>query len=189
MVDTMNDDVRRIEEELEPLIFDLDDKLMELRMKKENLERVSRMLAYVNGDVNMVGIYADQDLIMDNLDKISSNKDEYKASCYLLSSEDDSIRSLPQYRDANLYILSLINYFKMYKSELNSEIQELEEICRNKEMDKKYYELLKEDNPFILDIKEYIEFVNKHTMNDNEKINLLKYAIKSNVANYQEQKI
>jgi len=184
----MNDYVKKLTNDLEPLIYDLDDKLMELELKKERLESVSRFLAYVDGDVNMVGIYADQDLILDSLDKINSNKDEYRASCYLLRSEDESIKTLPQYRDANLYILGLINYFKMSKGELSSEIQELERTCREKEIDKKYYELLNERTPFIENVTEFVDFIDKHTTVDEEKINLLKYAITSNLMNY-EQKI
>ena len=189
MVDTMNEYVKKLTNDLEPLIYDLDDKLMELELKKEKLESVSRMLAYVNGDVNMVGVYADQDLIIDSLEKINSNKDEYRASCYLLRNEDENIKNLPQYREANLYILGLINYFKMFKGELSSEIQELERVCREKEVDKKYYQLLNENTPLIENVTEFADFIEKHLTTDEERINLLKFAINSNLTNYQEQNI
>lgn len=183
----MNEYVKRLTDSLEPLIVDLDDKSMELRLKKEKLESVSRFLAYVNGDVNLVGVYADQDLILEHLDKIDSNKEEYKASCYLLRSEDESVKMLPQYREANLYVLGLINYFKMNKGELTTEIQELESVCREKELNKKYYELFSEEKPFVNDVVEFEEFLDKHVISDEEKINLLVYVIKNNVLNYQEQ--
>lgn len=188
MVDTMNEYVKKLTDSLEPLIVDLDDKQMELNQKKEKLESVSRFLAYVNGDVNLVGIYADQELILENLDKLNSNKDEYKASCYLLESSDESVQMLPQYREANLYILELINYFKRNKSELTLEIQELERVCHEKELNKKYYELFIDENPLVSDVKEFEEFLDSHSITDDEKINLLVYTIKSNVLNYQEQK-
>lgn len=185
----MNECVRKFVNELEPLIADLDDKLMELRTKKEKHEDVSRLLAYVNGDVNLVGVYADQELILDNLDKINSNKDEYKASCYLLRGEDASVKSLPQYKNAVDYILKLIDYFKVSKNQLAGEIQSLEMVCNEKELEKKYFELLSTESPEIQDVLEFEEFLNKHVINDEEKIDLLIYTIKSNVLNYRAKKI
>ena len=181
----MNEFVKKLTGSLEPLISDLDEKLIELKTKKEKLESISRFLAYVDGDVNLVGVYADQDLIIDNLEKINSNKEEYKASCYLLSSEDANVKSLPQYKDASLYILGLINHFKMSKSQLVTEIQELEQVCYEKELDKKYYEIFNENVPFVENVEEFRNFLDRHTMSVEEKIDLLIYTINSNVANYQ----
>ncbi len=186
MVDTMNEYVRMLTDSLEPLIMDLDDRLKELKSKKERMESVSRFLAYVNGDVNLVGIYADQNLIIDNLDNINSNKEEYKASCYLLRSEEESVKSLPQYKEANMYILGLINYFKITKTSLVSEIGELERVCHDKTLEKKYYEIFNEPSPFVSDVNEFMEFLDKHAISDDERINLLIYTIKSNVSEYKK---
>lgn len=188
MVDTMNEYVSKLLDKLEPLVADLDEKTNELQSKKQKFENVSRLLAYVNGDVNLMGIYADQDLILDSLDKMNSTVDEYKASCYLLQSNDENVKQLPQYREANLFILSLINYFKMNKSELNSDIQKLEVICNEKNIEKKYYDLLNKDNPLISDIDEFTKFMNKHVDENSDKINLLLYVINSNLVNYGQEK-
>ena len=184
----MNDYVKKLTTNLEPLIVDLDERHTELNEKKELCERVSRFLAYTADDVNQVGIYADQELILENLDKINSNKDEYKASCYLLKSGDDSVKSLPQYKEANDYILSLINYFKMNKSELLENIQNLEKLCHEKEIEKKYYDIFVSEKPLVDDVSEFREFIDKHVVDDDEKINLLIYTINSNMEMYKGKK-
>lgn len=183
----MNEYVKKLVSKLEPLIIDLDDKMIELDMKKEKLESISRFLAYVNGDVNLVGVYADQDLVMECLESINSNKEEYKASCYLLQSDDENVKDLPQYKEANLYILELINYFKEKKGQLSKEIQELEQVCEEKKLCKKYFEILNNDQPFIRDVFEFEEVLDRYATSSEEKINVLLYVINSNVINYQNE--
>ena len=185
MVYTVDENIKKLIERLEPLIVDLDDKLNELESEKENFEKVSRFLAYVNGDVNLVGIYADQNLILDTLDKINSTKDEYKASCYLLKNDDAGVKILPQYKKANDFMLSLINYFKMNKIEVSNKIQELDAICKEKSLNKKYYEIFSKENPLVEDVKEFEEFLDKHMTTSDEKIDLLMYTINNNVLNYK----
>lgn len=181
----MNEYVEKLKRSLEPLIEDLHEKVELLSLKKEKLEGVSRFLAYVNGDANLVGVYADQNLILDSLEKIDSDKDEYKASCYLLRSDDVKIKSLPQYQKANEYIGKLINYFKTSKVELTSEITNLESVCNKKKIEKKYYDLFMDNSPLIEDVSEFESFLKDHTTTNEERINLLIYAINSNVINYE----
>ena len=181
----MNECVERLKDTLEPLIEDLHEKLEELSLKKEKLENVSRFLAYVNGDNNLVGVYADQNLVLDSLDKINSNKEEYKASCYLLRSDDTKVKALPQYQKANEYIANLINYFKTSKTELSSEISSLESVCDEKKIEKKYYDLFLASKPMVEDISEFEQFLKKHVTINEDRINLLIYTINSNLVNYQ----
>ena len=182
----MYDYVKMLTTSLEPLIVDLDERLEELKDKKEKMESVSRFLAYTNGDVNLVGVYADQNLILENLENINSNKEEYKASCYLLRSNDENVKALPQYQAANMYIVGLINYFKVEKTTLASEINELERVCEDKTLEKKYYEIFNNSCPFIENVEEFIAFLDKHTISEDEKVQLLIYAINSNMENYQK---
>ena len=180
----MNNSIKMLTTSLEPLIADLDEKHVELNDKKEYYERVSRFLAYTNGDVNLVGIYADQELIIDNLDRINSDKNKYKACCYLLKSSDDSVKNLPQYKEANEFILSLMNLFKNDKNDLLIEIQNLEKVCREKDIEKKYYDAFINETPHVDDVLEFREFLDKHVLNDEEKINILIYTIDNNIINY-----
>ena len=178
------DSVNRLAEKLEPLIRDLDDDKEFLSNQKEELENVSRLLAYTKDNIDMVGVYADQELIVSNLSKINTDKDEYKASCYLLKSENENIKSLPQYKKAHDLISDIIEYFKLYKAELMVGIKNLEESCAKKEIEKKYYNILKEENPFNKDVDEFRELLDNHSVPNNDKIEILLYTINSNGKKY-----
>ena len=92
-----DDCIKNIVTILEPLVEDLEDKKRILSDRKKELEEVSRLIAYTKDNVEMVGIYADQDIIINNLDKLKCSKEDYKASCYLLKSESEHVKVLPQY--------------------------------------------------------------------------------------------
>ncbi len=183
----MSDYIRRLLVLLESLIYNLDEKIRELDYKKEILEKVSRFVAYTNGDVHLVGIYADQEVIIDNLENIGSNKDEYKACCYLLKNDDGNIRGLPQYEQATAYINNLINYFKKSKADLMNEIQNLEIECKRKKIEKKYYDMLSNNNLYVTDIEEFEKFLDEHEISKDDKIQLILFAIKRNIEKYQEE--
>lgn len=183
----MDNSVKKLVDLLEPLIVDLDEEKHSLDEQKKELENVSRVLAYTRDNLNMVGIYAEQDLILDSLPRISSNRDEYKASCYLLSSEDENVKKLPQYKKAKDLISDIVEYFKLYKAELIVETGELEKECDEKELAKKYYNVLSSTNPFIEDPKEFNSFIDKYELTEEDKINILLCAIENNIKEYTEK--
>ena len=170
---------------LEPLVWDLDDRKKYLVKIKEELENVSRLLAYTKDNVEMVGIYADQDLIISNLDKICCSKEEYKASCYLLKSEDESVKKLPQYEKAEELFNDIIGFFKLHKAELIVEIQDLKNKCERKEIEKKYYDILSSSNPFIENIEEFEDILNSYDLTNGEKVDILLKIINNNLLNYE----
>lgn len=180
----MNNSVNLLVGVLEPLIADLDEKKKLLAEKKVMLENVSRLLAYTKDSIDMLGFYSDQELIINNLEKINSDKDEYKASCYLLKSENSSIKNLPQYKKAYNLVSDIIEYFRLYKSELTVETQELEKKCNKKEIEKKYYDLLKQDAPYIDDVEEFKTLLNNQTIPNKNKIDVLLYVINKNKLKY-----
>ena len=183
----VDNSIRRLIELLEPLIFDLDEKKRLLVEHKNELENVSRMLAYTKDNLDMVSIYADQELILSSLSKINSNKDEYRASCYLLNGENDDIKKLPQYEKAYNLISDIVEYFKLYKAELIVETGELEKECQEKETAKKYYNVFSSTNPFVDDTKEFNSFLDKYELEDEIKINILMYAIENNIREYTKK--
>lgn len=184
----MKDFVKRLTIELEPLIADLDEKFRLLELKKEELENVSRFLAYVNGDIHNVCVYGDQEIIVNSFDALHTNKEEYKASCYLIESDDNNVKNLPQYQNACNYIINIIDYFKECKVRLLDEIAELERICNIKKIEDKYYRILSSENPFILDVNEFTNFLNEHNINDEDKISMLMYIINNNTLNYNGER-
>ena len=179
-----DDSVKKLVNMLEPLTEDLEEQKNILAERKEELESVSRLIAYTKDSIEMVGIYADQDLILDMLDKLNITEDDYKASCYLLKSESDSVKALPQYEKAYNLISDIIQYFKLHKAELVVEIQELTETCQRKEIEKKYSTILSEANPYVEDIEEFTGFLSDHYLDEEDIINILYSTIRSNIVNY-----
>ena len=135
-------------------------------------------------NLDMVGIYADQDLITNNLFKVNSNIDDYRASCYLLNSENENVKQLPQYEKAHNLISDIVEYFKLYKAELIVETAEEEKQCREKEMDKKYYDIFSNSEPFVDDVEEFNTFVEKLDLSSEDIINLLVFTLENNVSRY-----
>lgn len=180
----MDNSVRKFIDLLEPLTFDLDSKKNDLEDRKKELENVSRLLAYTKDNIDMVGIYADQDLIIDNLYRVNSNKETYRAGCYLLHSENENIKQLPQYQEAYNLISDIVECFKLYKAELIVEIQELEEVYHKKELEKKYYNILSDNELFIDNVAEFSTFIDDYGLSDDDKINILLYALKNNYNGY-----
>ena len=180
----MNDSVRKLVTILEPLIEDLEYQKKVLADKKDELENVSRLVAYTKDNIEMVGIYADQDLITSNLYKLGCSLEDYKASCYLLKGESDAVKSLPQYEKSHELINDIVEYFKFFKAELIVTIQELSDTCERKELEKKYYDILSRSNPFVEDVKEFIKFMDDHNLDNGDKINILYSTISSNIVNY-----
>lgn len=180
----MNDIVDRLLGLLKPTINDLDTKKEELLIKSKTLDEISEMLDYIKDDVTMMSKYKNQNLIIDNLDDIKSTEKEYKACCYLLDCEEQDIKSLPQYLEASNYIERFIHYFKKRKEELMLQVSELKDICDNKELNKKYYEILSNDNSMVNDVTEFRKFLDNQQLYDEEKVDLLVYILKKNVNSY-----
>lgn len=175
---------------LEPSVLDLDDKIKELNVKQETLCEINKMLDFVGDDIGRVGKYDNQKLILDYLSDVNSNEIEYKASCYLLSSEDDKVKLLPQYLDASNYIEKIVNLFKKRQEELTSDVSALEITCNNKKIDKKYLDIFRKENPLIEDVEEFSDFLTKKELINKDKIDLIVYTINNNVKNYlQEERV
>ena len=179
-----SDSIRKLVTILEPLVENLEENKRILSDCKNDLESVSRLIAYTKDNIQMVGIYADQDLIINNLDNLKISNDDYKAACYLLKNENESIKGLPQYQNAYNLISDIMEYFKLHKAELMVEIQDLTSQCEKQEIDKKYYDILSCPNPLIEDNKEFINFLHEHEINDEEIINILYNTIHDNIVNY-----
>ena len=179
-----SDSIRNLVLVLEPLVLDLEENKKILSDNKQELENVSRLIAYTKDNIEMVGIYADQDIITNNLDNLKISVDDYKAACYLLKTENDKVKDLPQYKEAYNLISDIMEYFKLHKAELVVEIQRLTDSCEKKEIEKKYYDILSCPNPLIENIKEFVDFLRDHGIKDEEIVNILYNTIHDNIVNY-----
>ena len=185
----MNDFINKLIVSLEPTILDLDEKLNLLEEEKKNLNELTSLLAEVGNDVEKVGKYPNQELIISRLDLIKSNEKEYKACCYLLNSEDKSVRSLPQYTEASNYIERFINVLRKREEELKLELSDLETVCNSKRLNKKYLEVFKNDNPIIYDPEEFENFIKNQELSNDEKVDILLYTITNSVNGYKKGRV
>lgn len=184
----MDNSVKKLVDLLEPLISDLDEQKSELEEQKSELENVSRMLAYTKDNYDMVSIYADQDLILNCLPKINSDKEAYRASCYLLNSENEDVKKLPQYKQAYNLISDIVEYFKLYKAELIVATGDLEKTCHEKELAKKYYNIFADPaDLFVPDVKEFNTFLEHQKLSEEDIINILMFVLKSNIVKYSKK--
>lgn len=177
--------VKRLLAMLEPLVLDLDDCKMLLSKRKEELENVSRFLAYTKDNYEMVGIYADQDLIINSFSELGFSNEEYKASCYLLKSEDENVKNLPQYEEAQKLIGSIIEYFVQHKAQLQKDIDDLSIEYQRKKIEKKYYDILSSEKPFVENVDEFKNFIDTHRIKDEDKIEIINYVLINNISNYE----
>ena len=145
------------------------------------------MLWFINCDAKKLNKYEDDKLILAALKDLNSTKSEYDAACYLLESNDENVLNLPQYRTARSYLESLINYLKNCRDIVKAEKESLEKECNDMELNKKYFEILSCDEPFVQNIDEFIDLLNKRDVHDFEKAEILFDIIKSNVSNYKKE--
>ena len=185
----MSDFVKKLIDLLEPTIVDLDDKINLLSQQRKNLDELTLLLEKVGDNVIKIGQYENQDLILNNLSLINSNENEYKACCYLLSSEDEKVRSLPQYMESFNYIARFISALEKRRDELRLEVSELDVVCNNKTANKKYLEIFKEENPVIYNADEFKDFLERQALSNSDKIDLLLYTIKNSVDRYKEERV
>ncbi len=183
----MNESISKLTELLKPTIIDLDDGLNELSIKKNNLFEIGELIKEVGDDIKKIANYKNQNLIIDNLKNINTTEKEYKASCYLINSNDKNIQSLPQYIESSNYLERLINYFKKEYEELALDVSELEVVCNEKKLNKKYLEIFNLESPFVDDTDEFTEFLKEKELTNNDKINLLIYVIKNNIKGYLKE--
>ncbi len=171
---------------LEPTISDLDEVLKDLDIKKEELDIISDMLDYINNDIKKFSQYTNQNIIMDYLGKIDSDEKEYNANCYLLESDREEVKNLPQYNKAKEFFNKLLTYFKARKDELSVEVEELTNIVDEKKLNKKYILIFKEEKPLVDDVDEFDAFIRKQEIDTEDKIMIMKQIIKNNVDSYEK---
>lgn len=181
----MCDYVERFLELLEPLIKDYDLNLNELEDNRKKYESFSNFLDYVDNDVKKICTYDNQDFILDKLSDIVSDEKEYNAACYLINTDIDEIKKLPQYKNASDYMKNVLKYFTKQKSTIYKKVDELSTICDIKRVEKKYYDLFKEDKALITDIDECVDLIKSLDIDNSDRISLIEYVVKNNVYNYK----
>ncbi len=182
----MNDSVKKLATRLGNGFSNLEDCEKKLKEQDLRLNEYEKLLNFINCDAKKLNKYEDQSIILDAIDNINSSKKEYEAACYLLDGDDDKIALLPQYRNARVYLESVISYLKTSKDRISDDVKKLKEDFENMTIIKKYFEILSDDKPFVEDIDEFINLLDKEQVVVNEKNDILSYIIISNVSNYKK---
>lgn len=181
----MCDFVKRFLACLEPIIVDLDDRKDELAKIKNELDSVNDFLKYVDGDVKKIGKYHNQEFIHQNLTSVDSEVSDYKAMVYLIDTDNTSIQKIPQYQIAIEYMEKIIESLTASSSELTKIYLSLDDEYSYKIKAKKYYDLFQNEDVYVLDYSEFVEFFLTLSLTEEDKIDILSYTVKMNVEYYR----
>lgn len=181
----MCDFIKKLLAYLEPIIVDLDSQKEELDDVKEELDNLKDFLAYVSNDIKKIGKYFNQKLIHQNLININSEVTEYEAMVYLIDTDNPSIQKLPQYQNAVQYMEKVLQYFEILDSKLSDMYRELSDKCHYKLLAKKYYDLFQNEEMYVKDNNEFVNFYLTLEMDNLDKQKVLSYVIKKNVCYYR----
>lgn len=169
---------------MKPFVENIENDLSNLNEKKDYLIEMNDIITNVDNDVfNLLDI--DDDKIELYLDNIESNKNEYLANKYILKSDLDEIKQMPQYIDAKKYL------DKFYKSLLNNheELEKKYEILKqeyeNKELINKYYFMFNSENIFVDDVDEVKSVFDILDISLEDRIETLIIILKKNNCSYQ----
>jgi len=170
---------------LETLIVDLDSQREELDRVKEELNNIKDFLAYISNDVKKIGEYVNQNLVHQNLININSEVSEYEAMVYLIDTDNPNIQKLPQYQNALQYMEKVLRYFETLDSKLTDMYKELNDKCHYKSLAKKYHNLFQNEDVYIDDYNEFVNFFLTLEIDNLDKQKVLSYVIKKNVCYYR----
>ena len=183
----MNDLVKKLVTRLGESFTNLEEQEKEFNIQNEKLSEYNKLLDFVSGDAKKINKYEDQKLILNAVSEIDSTKEEYDAACYLLESNDDNVINLPQYRNSRIYLETIINYLNGTKDKIKNTVDELNSDCTDMRFNKKYYEILNNDYPFVEDIDEFEKLLDKEDIQIDDRFEIISFIIKSNVNHYKKR--
>lgn len=170
---------------LEPIIKDIDSakNILDTLIYENN--SILSFLSCVDNDPANIEKFSNQQFIINNLEHVASNEQEYKANLYLVKSNNDSIKNLPQFQNAFNYFNNIINHFNRRADELKIEVVDMERTYEYKTICKKYYNIFRYKKQ-IEDVDEFIEFLRKFdSISLEDKTGLVLYLLNSNLEYYK----
>ena len=170
---------------LEPIIIDLNEVKKELDKLRIELSDVNDFLEYVKGDITKISTYSNQDLIYNNLSSLESDETNYKAMVYLVNGNSENIKALPQYESAVNYMESIIECFEINKENLVELEKRTNDDYEYKSIAKKYYDLFQQENLYIEEQKEFVDFLLTTNLDKKDYEHILCHVVKMNVVYYR----
>lgn len=181
----MNDSLTKLLTYIEPKILDIQDKREEMLSLKNNYNILKDLIESGEKSYYDVINFYDQDFILECLDKLGNNsKDVFLSSKYLLNNRNENLLELPQYKSAVIYMEKLFTYFNDLYLKTRIKYDVLEEELKKLELLNKYYLLLKKNNFLILDIEEFLIFLQFVDISFEDKYKILIMIAKFNVKEF-----
>ncbi len=181
----MNDSLTKLLTYIEPKILDIQDKREEMLSLKNNYNILKDLIESGEKSYYDVINFYDQDFILECLDKLGNNsKDMFLSSKYLLNNRNENLLELPQYKSAVVYMEKLFTYFNDLYLKTRIKYDVLEEELKKLELLNKYYLLLKKNNFLILDIEEFLIFLQFVDISLEDKYKILIMIAKFNVKEF-----
>ena len=164
---------------MKPFVENIEQDLNDLTEKKKELDTINNIISTIGDDSTNI-LKIDDNKIIIYLEKFKSNKLEYDANKYILNALLDEVKNLPQYIDAKKYIDKFGKFLFSYYINVDEEYQLLKKEYDKKEIIKKYYNMIENNNVFVNDLDELQELFLILDLSLEEKNNALIYILKEN---------
>ena len=175
-------------ENIEPKIQNIEENRIELKELKAVRKTMNELIESAKDSYQNIIDFYDQDFIMRAI-KIKNSDykkliDKYNSSRYLLKTDNSNLKELPQYQEALSFMDYLYQYlYGLYES-INMDFKIKKENLEIQEIFNKYYGLLSKDNIYIKDIDEFLTFIELNNIENQDRVNLYKLVINSNLKRY-----
>lgn len=169
---------------MKPFVENIENDLISLNEKKDYLNEMNDIITNVDNDVLNILNISDNKIEL-YLDNIESNKNEYLANKYILKSDLDEIKQMPQYIDAKKYLDKFYKSLLNNHEELEKEYEILKQEYENKELINKYYLMFSSGNIFIDDVDEVKSVFDILDISLEDRIETLIIILKKNNCSYQ----
>ena len=184
----IDNSLAKLLENIEPKIRNIEENRVELKALKDVQRTMSELIECAKESFLEIIDFYDQDFIMRSIKINNSNYKEliekYNSSKYLLKIDDSNIKELPQYQEALNFMDFLYEYlYGLYES-INMDFKIKKENLEIQELFNKYYIILNKDDIYIKDIDDFLTFIELNNVNDQDRINIYKLVIESNLKKY-----
>lgn len=170
----MSDIVIKYIELMKPYINDLAKREEELANKEELLNLLCRFFDYTNNDYLKILSFDNEDFIKEFINNNNYDYDKYKAYKYILESDIETLKYMPQYVEANNYLESIYNDLLKNKEMISNQYNELDNSYHKCSLINKYYNMFINKEFVINDLDEIKELFSYFDLSLEEKNEILK---------------
>ena len=170
---------------IEPNIRDINRVKVYLNQTNKEYDELEDLINFIDSDSTKIISYQNQDIIYNYLNMVPMDVKNYEAIKYLVSNE--RVKDLPQWSKAKQSLDSLLDFLLERKQNVSDKIDALSYSYTEKYISKKYYDMFSKKEVFIRDPMMFMAFINRLELEDKEKIDIVKDAIKQNLKHYKDE--